>query len=777
MTKRRLYRHFVAPLAVLIAVFCTSVGSARVAAAASDKAVTDAPIDAIQAGDFAFHSGKFETATVEWTRAVEAASAAGNQESLVNALARRAEAYRALGFPARSEEDLKAALAMIKGSGGELEARLRGSLGATYATAGSAELAIAELQAGLDFAVKAENQQLEAVMLNNLGNLLGAQDQFKQAEAAFKRTGLLAVATGNGELEWVSVLNTARLYVRRGDAEQAETLLRNAAKGFAALPASARKATGLTSIARLVMQLEETAQQTDPARRRLAYGVLQDALKTAYAIDNQRSEAYAVGYMGELYERAGRLDGALRLTRRALHLSQRLDAPEILFLWQWQVGRIKKQLGDTTAALAAYRGAVDTVRTIRGDMLVGFGGGRSPFQTTVRPLILGLADLLLETSGDISDGEERLARLRDARQTVELLKAAELEDYYQDSCVAALRAKERSVEDLSAGTAAIYPIVLPDRVELLVSIGDKMIRKSVAVDEVTLRAQVAAFRHNLEKRTTRQYLRPAKILHGWLIAPILDELRAQKTDTLVIIPSGILNTIPFAALHDGKRHVIEDFAVAITPGLTLIESPGIAKSDANIMLTGITQSVQGFPALPAVASEIQTIESIVGGTVFLDENFLLDSFRVQLVEKSHTIVHIASHAEIRADAKNSFLLTFDERMTMDKLEQFVKPSLFRDEPLELLTLSACETAAGDERAALGLAGIAIKAGARSALASLWSINDQTSADLVGQFYQNLTKGGLTKAKALQAAQRGIMADRRHRHPGYWAPFLLIGNWI
>ena len=97
--------------------------------------------------------------------------------------------------------------------------------------------------------------------------------------------------------------------------------------------------------------------------------------------------------------------------------------------------------------------------------------------------------------------------------------------------------------------------------------------------------------------------------------------------------------------------------------------------------------------------------------------------------------------------------------------------------MELLTLSACQTAAGDDRAALGLAGVAVKAGARSALATLWLINDQAAARLVTAFYRQLQDAGVSKAQALRQAQLQLLADRRYQHPGYWAPFLLIGNWL
>jgi CHAT domain-containing protein len=126
---------------------------------------------------------------------------------------------------------------------------------------------------------------------------------------------------------------------------------------------------------------------------------------------------------------------------------------------------------------------------------------------------------------------------------------------------------------------------------------------------------------------------------------------------------------------------------------------------------------------------------------------------------------------------NTFLLAFDQKVTLDRLNQMIGVFKFRDDPLELLTLSACDTAAGDDRAALGLAGMAIKAGARSALATLWNINDEASVDLVLDFYRELKDTSVSRAVALQRAQIKMLANPRYEHPGFWSPFLMINNWL
>jgi len=141
------------------------------------------------------------------------------------------------------------------------------------------------------------------------------------------------------------------------------------------------------------------------------------------------------------------------------------------------------------------------------------------------------------------------------------------------------------------------------------------------------------------------------------------------------------------------------------------------------------------------------------------------------------LITIRKNGQFDHDPKNTFLLTYDDKLTMDRLERLLSFNQFRENTVELLTLSACQTAVGDERAALGLAGVAIKAGARSALASLWFVNDTATAELISEFYNQLRSTQLSKAQALQNAQKKLLDQKTFNHPIFWAPFLLIGNWL
>jgi len=243
------------------------------------------------------------------------------------------------------------------------------------------------------------------------------------------------------------------------------------------------------------------------------------------------------------------------------------------------------------------------------------------------------------------------------------------------------------------------------------------------------------------------------------------------------VPDNVLRLIPFGALHDGNHFLMERYATAIAPSLHLIDPKPLASDNKDALVIGLSKSVAGYASLPNVKREVEEVQEINGGKTLLDEQFSRVRFEGELRGSPYNVVHIASHGEFGSDPSKTFVLTYDGKLTMDDLERTIKYGELRESALELLTLDACQTASGDDRAALGLAGIALKSGARSALATLWFISDKASGELVVHFYQALKAGRVSKAQGLQTAQRELLADPRFAHPAYWAPFLLIGNWL
>ncbi|MDH3602447.1 MAG: CHAT domain-containing protein, partial [Candidatus Tectomicrobia bacterium] len=235
--------------------------------------------------------------------------------------------------------------------------------------------------------------------------------------------------------------------------------------------------------------------------------------------------------------------------------------------------------------------------------------------------------------------------------------------------------------------------------------------------------------------------------------------------------------LPLAALHDSERFLIERYAIAVTPSLMLTEPQAVTGVDRRVLAAGLSEAVAGFPALPHVTEELRLLEQLYGATVLLNEAFDPERLQQSMQQGNFGILHIAAHGHFASQSAASFLMTSQGKLTFKELARMVGRLRFRQQPLELLTLSACETAQGDDRAALGLAGVAIQSGARSALATLWKVNDAATAMLMQAFYQHLSMPGMSRARALQQAQLKLLEMPNYASPVFWAPFLLINNWL
>jgi len=756
-------------MALCVFLFLTSLPYAATAAAV-------APDQEMQAGMLSFRDGHFAQALAHWSAAASAYQAAGNGEGQARALMHAAEADLSLGRSPDALQKLERAQALAQRSGNAaLALAVDSSLGNAYVLSGREADAERTLRSSVDRARKAHNMEAAAQALNNLGNLFAMQGRLSDARPIYREALDAAHAAGNKGMAIRASNNLGRALIDEGRYGEAIVLLPVLGKELRTLAPSHEQAYGLISLGRLYARLLSSGIEPFAEWSLRAYAALNDALTVADKIQDARARSYALGYLGELYEQGARYEEALQFAQRAIQAAQQADAPEILYRWQWQAGRVLKAQGKPAEAILAYQHAIYTLGSVRPDLVAS--GSRSTFRESVGPVYFQFADLLLEQSGTLSDPQQVRTYLVDARNAVEVLKGAELQDYFQDDCVTALRARTTGIDRLNAHTAALYPIILPDRLELLLSMPDGMKRFTAPVSAEALTNEVRAFRLRLEKRTTHEYYPYARKLYDWLIGPIAAELDKAGIDTLVIVPDGALRTIPLGALHDGKKFLIERYALATTPGLTLTDPQPIQRGQAKVMIDGLTDAVQGFAPLPYVSQELQTVHTLYGGTVRENRQFTIQNMEKDLEQTPYSIVHVASHAQFNRDVNKTFLLTYDGKLGMNKLEQILGISKFRTEPVELLTLSACQTAAGDDRAALGLAGIAIKAGARSAVATLWTVNDPASAELVSDFYRELRNPSVSKAKALQEAQLGLLADPRYRHPNYWSAFLLIGNWL
>lgn len=695
-------------------------------------------------------------------------------------------------------------------------------------------LALDDLKAAQKMAAQPDQQ---AKTNGLLGQTHYRMRHYEKAETFLKD----AIAFGSGsEVERAKWLVTwADLQANRGANQDAAKLYKQALSlvgndqelklavdlGLAALLPAAQRLAGLerigtllaevgdaTSRSRYYLNLAAQAQTLGENGLKLAYQSLERARQNA-GEQQPRLLAESLDGLAQLYEDRQRDEEAMRLTRQGIQAAQSVQAQDLLINLEWRQGRLYRKQKQNSTALAAYQRAVDHIEAIRQDIPVEYHNGRSSFRDLLEPVYLGLADLLLAEASRTT-GEQNSLLLHRARDTVELIKQSELADFLGGRC-AVEGSKNIALDKVEATTAVLYPILLPDRVEVLVSTGGEIMQFTQLVPETYFRERVLAFVHGL--RNNGKALKTLGFdFYIWLIAPAEPWLRDKHVQTLVMVPDGVLRLIPPAALFDGEHYLIERYALATSPGLSMFDPAPIESRGINALLAGISEpgpvvehesvllafetanaepATSNLPAdrkanelesresireqlkLPGVEVEIESLGRQLTNTTLMNEDFTEAKFKQQVVAEPYSVVHIASHGVFGNSAANSFLMAYDDIINMDELEGLLRSEKFSKQPVELLTLSACETAEGDDRAPLGISGIALKANVRSAVGSLWPVSDDAAALLMSEFYKALSQPGTSKVQALRQAQVSLIHQPNLENPYFWSPFILVGNWL
>ena len=804
------------------------------------RAVVTTAAEHIEQGQALFHKGAFAQAAIHWTEAARIFERQGKPREQSHALINLAHALEQEGQVRKAVLTLQVAYTLAEQTQDmqRMPLILHRLGNAAFALSQSDE-ALDHLTKALELARAQDkpNPSMIARILNDLGGVLASRYQSSEAVDVFNESLLLATQSHQAALAVTALVNMGtalidgqqygeaqrkidRAYRDANQLEDSHTkalILLNVGLAYDDLRKQARHPKLMVQAERGIMAASQSrglavkpgldSSSTAPPHQeqavksgpQVAGPIPSEAAKTSSSVQEKslfslatssftsaaqaasnmgdtRTESFAWGYLGHMTEQQGQYEEALSLTRKAVFTAQKANAPESLYLWHWQTARLLTALGKADDSLAAYKRAVSILQPIRAEFSAGYQGRHHSFQDSVGPLFTELTNVMLRRAA-AADPEQEQQWLVQTRDTLELFKAAELQDYFRDDCVKTTRAARQSIQTISKTTAIVYPIILPDRVELLVNFPGRLKRFASPVTTDRLTKEVRGFRKALQDRTDKRHLKHGQALYEWLLRPLEGELSQASIDTLVFVPDGALRTIPMSALHDGKQYVIEKYAVAVSPGMELTDPRPIDRRNVNLLSMGLTEAVQGFPALPNVGDELKSVKQLYGGKTLINDQFVVTSMQRELKDNTFNIVHIASHGLVENDVNKSFLLAYDDKITMDRLSEVIGLSQFRNAPIELLTLSACETAVGDDRAALGLAGVAVKAGARSALATLWFIDDEATSQLVAEFYRQLGNPSVSKAVALQRAQLKILNEKSHDHPSFWAPFLLINNWL
>ncbi|MGL5943505.1 MAG: CHAT domain-containing protein [Waterburya sp.] len=533
--------------------------------------------------------------------------------------------------------------------------------------------------------------------------------------------------------------------------------------------------------------------------------ILATAIKHSQKIGNVTSKAEAMGYLGNLYQQQGQYSEARRLTERALQLAPTAEYPEIAYRWNAQLGQILAVQGKRDNALTAYEASFTTIKALRSDLAT----------TPVEPVFREYISLLLEE-------EPSPSQLIQARDVLESLQIAKLDNFFRDPC-SQVAEEPVIIDDVDAEAAVIYPILLQDRLEVILTLPGKPVRHYATpnltkekVDTVIKQlrrrsltnpgfaeairgargnpqaaTEIARIQKTQAESLQQDILPLASEIYSWLIEPAEAELKANGVKTLVFVLDGSLRNIPMSLLYDQKEQkylIQKDYNIALSSGLQLTAPQPLQREPIKVLAAGVTRDFPAyrFPPIPKVADELNTIKSIFQDSeILLNQEFTEATLQKRLAESDFPVVHLATHGQFGSTSDQTFILSGAEQgsplINVNRFDRLLRAgSLRRAQPIELLVLSACNTAEGDNQAILGLAGVAVRAGARSTIATLWGANDEATANLMTKFYNNLANDTqISKAKALRQAQLDLLSeeDSLYRHPYYWAPFVLVGNWL
>lgn len=518
--------------------------------------------------------------------------------------------------------------------------------------------------------------------------------------------------------------------------------------------------------------------------------LLAKSVQQSKALNDARSQSYALGQLGELYEITQQWSSAKELTEQALRLAQSIHAWDIAYRWQWQLGRIEiNQENDVENAIKNYNAAFETLQALRQDLTALNPDIQFNFRDEVEPVYRDLVELLLRNKpGENEISQENLEK---ARKVIEALQLAELNNFFREAC---LNASPKQIDQIDRNAAVIYPIILKNRLDVILSIAGKpLLHNAIALPDTQINDTVKEFRESLTTPGTNigKLKTQSKQLYDWLLKPFEDELEMSESTeksnikTLVFVLDGSLRNIPMASLYTGEKYLIERYAIALTPGLQLLDPKTLSREQINALLGGAKNAPsfqkETLGSIENVEIELDLISKEIPSRKLTEAKFNPTNIQNQINSSDFSIVHLATHGKFSSNPDETFILVWNDRIKVKDLDRLLRhKDQPQSNPIELLVLSACQTAQGDNRAALGLAGVAVRAGARSTLATLWQVNDASTAELMALFYQHLKKPQLTKAEALRQAQLALLHNEEndlYQNPYFWSPFIIIGNWF
>lgn len=725
------------------------------------------PSHLIEQGEQQLQQGQPHAALMTWQQAEQGYRQSGDVRGTVGSQLNQARALQSLGFYRRAKTLLEQVAITLKQQP-DAKLQLTGllNLGNVLRLVGDLEASVTVLRQAYTIAQGLQSIPAQQTAVFHLANTLVAQQQLDAALKLYQQA-----AADQSPVQLPARLNQLNQLIALKRYAEAEALLLPINTQLANLPLGQTAIYGQITLAESLLKLTVDRGSQPQSHYITPVQLLVTALQQARTLGDRRAEAYALGRLGAVYEFNHQWVEAERLTAQAGLIAQSQLASDLTYQWQWQLGRLRTAQGDRGGAIAHYTQAVQSLQVLRNDLGLTNPDVQFSFREQVEPVYRELVDLLLQ------EPLASPAQLQQARQVIESLQIAELTNFFREAC---LDAQPQAIDQVDPTAAVIYPIILRDRLEVILSIpGHSLRHYATHLPQAEIQAGIRRMQQSM--RVTAflpERLAAAQEIDRWLVQPAVADLNQNRIKTLVFVLDGGFRNLPMAALHDGNQYLIERYRVAITPGLQLLNPQPLSRHHLQALVGGLSQGTPAYTALPGVEQEVNQISHLLPTTVLLNQTFTTQALAAKLRTLPFSVVHLATHGQFSSKVSDTYIRTWDGKVQVNDLQALLQQREGANlAALELLILSACQTAQGDDRAALGMAGVAVRSGARSTLASLWTVNDMSTAMLFTQFYQALTQPGMTRAEAVQQAQLALLHHPKFQHPYFWAPFILVGNWL
>ncbi|MDJ0717579.1 MAG: CHAT domain-containing protein [Prochloraceae cyanobacterium] len=712
--------------------------------------------------------GDLKKAFLNWEESISLAEKINNNQAQVvwlKSVLSSSPSYIDIGFNSRVIPRLEKAIELSKKSEKwlDFEARALGILGDAYLSLREYERAIDSYQKGLQIKKDAllsvnlsqafwrQASQLEflAITASEAKDFDSANELQSSAISALTQAKTIALtALKQSQQQGIREALAARLNLLKLDRDRASKYKSEVLNLIDQIPNSSYKA----------LKLVEAAQLLDPEK---ALPVLDQAATIAEKLGEGRVLSFAYGEIGKIYKAQKQYERAIRFTSSGLLAAESALASDQLFRLYWQIAQIQTAQRKTEDAIKSYDSALWNLRSNRSLYVNSNNGLLFALRNEVEPFFKEYIELLLTSSSDKDSFQKAI-------EILNIFKLSELQNYFNDPCFEVIASTTSTPSTVNPHTATIYSFVLSEKTYLLLKLPDNSY-KLITLDLTSekLKEKIVNFRSYIGRQSF-QYVQYSQEIYSTLIVPIELSLKDYQIDTLVFIQDGILRNIPMEALLTAdNQFLIEKYNILYLTGLQTEKTQSSDEGD-NIFF-GLSVSRLGLPELPFVSEEASFVSLYLGAEIILDSQFTEKNFFDYLAERQYSTIHLATHGNFQGTAKNSWLLSFDKKMTLEDLKNAL---LSTSRPPMLLIFSACETASGNEEATLGFAGVGLRARVNKVVGSLWAIPDRSTALFMEEFYAQLSQGkALIEAKRI--AQLKLLNE--NKKPSIWAGLILIDN--